>query len=167
MTLHKQRGVAAVELALIIVPMLILCFGITEVGRALYYYNGLVKATRSAVRYLAAYPPAGATADSTRLEARSLALCGQKVCSGNDELVPGLTLAQISVCDPLSCSSTHSNIPTATGMGSVNLVTVTIGGTNACSSQNTNAYCFTSLLPGVIPSFRFAPVKTTMAAQFF
>lgn len=167
MTLHKQRGVAAVELALIIVPMLILCFGITEIGRALYYYNGLVKATRSAARYLAAYPPTGATAGSTRLEARSLALCGKKVCSGNDELVAGLILAQISVCDPLSCSSTHSNIPTAAGLGSVNLVSVTIGSENACDSPNTDAYCFTSLLPGVIPNFRFAPVKATMAAQFF
>lgn len=167
MTRHKQRGVAAVELALIIVPMLILCFGITEVGRALYYYNGLVKAARGAVRYLAAYPPAGGQADSTRLAARSLALCGKKVCSGNDELVPGLTLEQISVCDPLGCPATHSNIPTATGLGSVNLVSVTIGGTDACDRNNSNAYCFTSLLPGVIPSFRFAPVKATMAAQFF
>jgi len=52
MNLDKQHGVAAVELALIMVPMLVLCFGVVEVGRALYYYNGLVKATRSAARYL-------------------------------------------------------------------------------------------------------------------
>ena len=47
----KQKGVAAVELALIIGPMLIAFFGITEIGRALYQYNALVKSARAAVRY--------------------------------------------------------------------------------------------------------------------
>jgi TadE-like protein len=71
MKFTQQKGVVAIEMALILVPMLILCFGITELGRALYQYNGLVKATRGAVRYLSqqsmASPPAGETADSLRL----------------------------------------------------------------------------------------------------
>lgn len=163
MTFHKQQGVAAVELALIIVPMLILCFGITEVGRALYQYNGVVKATRGAVRYLTAQslasPPAGETADSIRLKARSLAVCGEQDCGNAEPLVPGLTLAQVSICDPVSCPATHSNIPT--GQGSVNLVSVTIGGAEDA------AYSFTSIVPWVIPHFSFAPVTTTMASQYF
>lgn len=159
MTLHKQQGVAAVELALIIVPMIILCFGITEVGRALYCYNGLVKATRGAVRYLAVQSVAGDTAESIRLKARSLALCGAQDCSDAVPLVPGLTLAQVSVCDPVGCPLTHSNV--LTGQGSVNLVSVTVGGTGAA------AYSFTSIVPWVVPSFSFGPVTTTMAAQFF
>lgn len=142
MTSRKQQGVAAVELALIMVPMLTLCFGITELGRALYCYNGLVKATRGAVRYLAANPTASET------EVKNLALCGALTCG--DPLAPGLTLAQISV-------ATYSSIPT--GQGSADLVSVTIGGTGAA------AYEFTSLVPWVVPSFTFAPVTTTMASQ--
>lgn len=161
---HKQQqGVAAVELALIIGPMLILCFGITELGRALYQYNGLVKATRGAVRYLTAQslasPPPGETADSIRLKARSLAVCGKEDCSTTAPLVPGLTLAQVSVCDLVACPSTHGNVQT--GQGSVNLVSVTIGGTG------TAAFNFTSLVPWVVPSITFSPVTATMAAQFF
>lgn len=161
---HKQQGIAAVELALIMGPMLILCFGITEVGRALYHYNGLVKATRGAVRYLAvqslASPPLGETAQNIRDRARSLAVCGAQVCSLNAvPLVPGLTLAQVSVCDPVGCPSTHANV--STGQGGVNLVSVTIGGTGAAAFQ------FTSLVPWVIPSITFGPVTATMAAQFF
>lgn len=163
MTLHKQQGVAAVELAIIIIPMLILCFGITELGRALYQYNGLVKATRGAVRYLTAQslasPPPGETADSIRLKARSLAVCGQESCGSATPLVPGLTLAQVSVCDRLACPSTHDNVQT--GQGSVNLVSVTIGGTGAA------AFNFTSLVPWVVPSISFSPVTATMISQFF
>ena len=102
--IHSQRGVAAVELAIVLIPMLVLCFGITELGRALYQYNGLVKATRGAARYLSqqslASPPAGETADSIRLKARSLALCGAFNCSGVSPLVPNLTLAQLNALAP-------------------------------------------------------------------
>lgn len=160
---HKQQGVEAVELAIILPIMLILCFGITELGRALYLYNGLVKATRGAARYLSqqnlASPPAGETADSLRLKARNLALCGVKNCSNADPLVPGLTLEQISVCDGLACAASHNNIavPGLSGY-SVNLVSVTIG--------SSAAYNFASAVPWVIPDIAFAPVKTTVAALF-
>jgi Flp pilus assembly protein TadG len=164
MKLKKQKGVAAVEFALILVPMLILCFGMTELGRALYYYNGLEKATRGAVRYLTAQnlasPPTGETAESIRQKAKSLAVCGAEVCAvGAEPLVPGLTLSLVSICDPVGCATTHSNISTT--QGGVNLVSVTIGGTDSA------AYKFTSVVPWAVPSFEFSPVKTTMASQFF
>lgn len=156
----SERGVAAVEMAIILIPMLILCFGITELGRALYQYNGLVKAGRGAVRYLSqqslASPPALETADGIRLKARSLALCGDFNCDGKAPLVPNLTLAMISVCDPVSCAATHANVPT--GEGTTSLVTVTIGAGDA-------AYNFTSLVPWVVPSITFGPVATTMASS--
>lgn len=164
MNKRHQKGVAAVELAFVLVPLLVLCFGITELGRALYYYNGLVKATRGSVRYLTAQdpssPPTGESAESIRLKARNLAVCGAPSCSGGQlPLVPGLTLAQVSVCDKLACAATHASV--ATGQGSVDLVSVTIGGTGDA------AYSFTSLASWVVPSFTFAPVRTTMASQFF
>lgn len=159
----RQRGVAAVEMAIILLPMLILCFGIIEIGRALYFYNGLVKSTRGAVRYLTAQnlksPPAGVTAESIRLRARSLALCGAADCSGLPPLVPGLTLAHIRVCDPVACPTTHNSV--ATGQGSADLVSVAIGGTGA------TPYTFTFMIPGAGPELTFTPVSTTMVSQFF
>ncbi|MFW5330451.1 TadE family protein [Hydrogenophaga sp. ZJX-1] len=158
--IHSQHGVAAVELAIVLIPMLVLCFGITELGRALYQYNGLVKATRGAARYLSqqslASPPAGETADGIRLKARSLALCGAFNCDQTPALVPNLTLAQISVCDPVSCVGTHANVPT--GEGTTSLVTVTIG-------AGDNGYDFTSIVPWVVPSITFGPIGITMASS--
>lgn len=156
-----QRGVAAVEMAIIILPMLILCFGITELGRALYQYNGLVKATRGAARYLSqqnlAAPPVGETAESIRLRARSMALCGNFVCADLPALVPNLTLAMIDVCDPVACPLTHFNV--STGQGTLSLVSVTIGG-----GQSTR-YAFQSIVPWVVPDITFRPVGITMAAS--
>ncbi|MDO8905338.1 TadE/TadG family type IV pilus assembly protein [Hydrogenophaga sp.] len=155
-----QRGVAAVEMAIVVLPMLILCFGITELGRALYQYNGLVKATRGAARYLSqqnlASPPAGQTADGIRTNARSLALCGTFNCGDREPLVPNMTVAMISVCDPVLCPDTHANV--ATGDGTTSLVSVTIGGTGS-------TYAFQSLVPWVVPNINFSPVRITMAAS--
>ena len=53
----RQRGVALVELALIIPFLLLLTFITTEFGRAMYEYNAVAKATRDAVRYLSFQTP--------------------------------------------------------------------------------------------------------------
>lgn len=149
MKLHKQTGVAAVELALIMVPMLVLCFGIVEVGRALYYYDGLVKATRGAARYLTGQD-LNAMAATTVTTAQSLAVCGKTSCTPSDpRLVPGLNnLSQVTV-------TTYPGV--LTGEGSISLVSVTIGGTGNLAVH------FTSFLPYTIASFTFPPVKITMA----
>lgn len=161
MQIRKQKGVVAVEMALVLIPMLILCFGITEFGRALYQYNGLVKATRGAARYLSqqglASPPPGETADGLRLKARSLALCGAYDCASTPVLVTGLTLAMISVCDPVSCAATHANVPT--GEGTTSLVSITVGA--AGSSQ----FSFTSLASWVVPDMNFSPIGITIASS--
>lgn len=157
MNLDKQHGVAAVELALIMVPMLVLCFGVVEVGRALYYYNGLVKATRSAARYLTMQDLNDITANAGLAAvgiAKNLAVCGQTACSSSDPvLVPGLGAAKVTV-------TTNNNVVTAAGEGSVSLVTVRIGSDDASDPK---AVWFESFLPYSITSFRFSPVKLTMA----
>jgi Flp pilus assembly protein TadG len=161
---NRQRGAAAVEMAIILLPMLILCFGVLEIGRALYTYNGLVKSTRGAVRYLTAQslesPPAGETAASIRLKARSMAVCGAFDCSGDvPPLVSGLTLAHVQVCDPVACPGTHNNVPT--GQGTADLVSVTIGGPGG------TPFTFSTLVPLGIGDLTFTPVTTTMVSQFF
>lgn len=156
---EMQKGVAAIEMAVVLMPMLLLCFGITELGRALYYYDGLAKATRGAARYLSqqslASPPLGETADSIRLKARSLALCGANDCTGQPALVPGLSLAMISVCDPVACPGTHNNVPT--GQGTTNLVSVTVGAGTP--------FNFASLIPWAVMSMDFGPISITMASS--
>lgn len=160
MQIRKQKGVVAVEMALVLIPMLILCFGITELGRAIYLYNGLVKATRGAARYLSqqslASPPAGETASSLRLKARSLALCGDYDCTGKPALVSGLTLGMISECDPVSCASTHANVPT--GAGTTSLVSITVG-------AGGSPFGFTSIMSWVVPSMNFGSISITMASS--
>lgn len=49
----KCDGVAMVEFAIILPLLLMLLFGITELGRALYQQNSLYKAVESGARYLA------------------------------------------------------------------------------------------------------------------
>jgi hypothetical protein len=49
----RSQGVAMVEFAIVLPLLLMLLFGITELGRALYQQNSLYKAVESGARYLA------------------------------------------------------------------------------------------------------------------
>ena len=141
-------GVAAVELGLLITPMVLMLFGATEFGRAIYTYNTLDKTVRDAVRHLSQHGP-GDTAIQT--QARCLAVHGNTGCSGN-VIAPGLTTGQITLCDAVSCAGTHAS--QGTGSGVVNLVSATVVG-----------YAYTSLVPLVMPSLNFNNISVTMRAQ--
>lgn len=143
--LRKQRGVASVELGILLVPLVLLTFGTSEYGRAIYQYNTLAKSSRDAARFLSGQGP-GDAADLDM--AKCLAVYGNTDCSGST-LLPGLTTDMVSVCDSSYCPSTHQN--QATGSGVINLVTVTISG-----------YQFSSLVPFVAPSVTFNNISTTM-----
>jgi Flp pilus assembly protein TadG len=147
-TPHSQQGVAAVEMALVLIPLMLLLFGITEFGRALYLYNTIAKATRDGARYLSTQGPGDA---SEITSARCLVVYGNTACTGSP-LVPGLTTGQVSVCDASAytgCGSTHASQPT--GSGVINLVTVRVTG-----------YAFTSAVPFLIQSITFNDISTTM-----
>ena len=62
---RKQQGAAAVELGFLLIPLVLLAFGVSEYGRAVYQYNTLVKASRDAARYLSAQAPSSATSISS------------------------------------------------------------------------------------------------------
>jgi len=176
MKLQKQTGVAAVELALIMVPMLVLCFGIVEVGRALYYYDGLVKAARGAARYLTAKdlnPLASGTlygSSSTNPDVKTaiaLAWCGMPTCaSGATSLIPGLDASKVTVTTNNHVQPTNDG---STSVGTVNLVTICIGyGYDeieklVCNPDPNAAIWFESFLPYTITRFKFSPVTITMA----
>lgn len=54
----KQRGVATVEFAFVIVILLLLMAGMVEFGRTVWYADALTKATRDGARLLSAWPQA-------------------------------------------------------------------------------------------------------------
>lgn len=150
----RQKGVAAIEFAILLPLLLLIVFGITEFGRALYQYNTLVKATRDAARYVMMQNPGG-TADPA---AKCLAVYGNTSCTGTP-LAPGLTVNAVTICDWQRCSATHQSQGAAPV---VNLVTVTI---NDPVTADADLYRFQSFVPFVtadLASFAFGPISTTM-----
>lgn len=132
----RLRGVAAIEMALLIVPLLVLALGTTEVGRALYYYNTLLKSTRDASRWLSTQP-----AGTGYAIARCLAVYGNTGCTG-ETVVPNLTTAMVVVTPETAVG---------TGYGSLDVVTVSV--------QN---YPFASFVPDIITDMVIGNVATTM-----
>jgi Flp pilus assembly protein TadG len=145
----RSRGVAAVELGLLLAPLLAITFGVTEYGRAIYTYNTLDKASRDAARHLTSVLP---TTPNPKIEAANLAVYGNVDGTGAP-LAPGLTTAMVDICDAASCPATHANVPT--GAGVVNLVTVRITG-----------YTYQSIVTYVTPpSLNFNDISVTMRSQ--
>lgn len=144
---NRSRGIAAVELALLLAPLLILAFGITEYGRAVHDYNTIVKSTRDAARYLSLNAPGDAAAIA---RARNLVVFGQVTATGRP-LVAGLTnpATQVHVADAVS-DPAHCYLQ-ATGSGNVNLVRVSVDGVT-----------FTSAVPAVVSNLVFGPISVTM-----
>jgi Flp pilus assembly protein TadG len=144
-----QRGVAAVEFGILIVPLTLMLFGLTEYGRAIYQYNTLVKASRDAARYLSTVAPG-----SGWTQARCLARYGNTTCTGS-LLAADLADGMVEICDATNCAD-HSLV--STGSGAVNLVTVTITG-----------YQFNSLINFPVgglsvgaPNITFGDISNTM-----
>lgn len=86
---NRQRGVALVELALIMPLLLLLTLITTEFGRAMYEYHVLVKSVRDAARYLSVQPP-----NTHVTEARNLMVFGSTADTGTP-LIAGLTLSNV------------------------------------------------------------------------
>lgn len=135
MRLDRQRGVAAVEFALVLLPLLIIAFGAVEYGRAIYHYNTLVKSTRSAVRWASLAPSTSAGYATLVTQAKCLAVYGTTDCSGNP-LAPSLTLTNVELCDQSNWSdctgstqSAFKDVPLSGG-SNMNLVAVRISGYN-------------------------------------
>ncbi len=140
--LRRQRGVAAVEFALVLLPMAVIAFGAAEYGRAIYQYNTLVKSVRTSVRMLSLVNPDDggyrtASSDtnyqfSMVYRAKCLAVYGNDACSGR-ALAPSLSIAHVKVCDRKDFSEcagataqTYKDV--STGEGLIQLVAVRISG---------------------------------------
>src|SRR6185295_13741660 len=107
----REEGSYTIELA-IIFPILVLLFvGTAELGRLFYTYTTLSKATAVGARYLSTSRNAvnGTATEKTNAknEAKNLVVCGIKstsasACNGQTPVVPGLTTANVLICDNFS-----------------------------------------------------------------
>ncbi|HZX28874.1 MAG TPA: TadE/TadG family type IV pilus assembly protein [Telluria sp.] len=140
MTRKTQSGVAIVEFALILPFLLMLAMLATEFGRAVYRYNGMVKAVRDGVRYLSIQEPNNAAALATT---RNLVVYGNPDGTGAP-LDPGVDPAMVS-----AQWTTTGSAP------SVNVVTVRVSG-----------YTFTPMVSAFfgasIGTIAFSDISATM-----
>ena len=146
----KQSGVAAVEFAILLIPLIMITFGTTEYGRALYEYDTLAKSVRNAARYLTTQAP-GNGFDT----AKNLAVYGNEAGTG-PALAPGLTTAMVQICDSSFPDTTCPGYSAAVNGAGVNLVSVTIDG-----------YPFVPVVSLVnlgfgLGPFNFGPISITM-----
>jgi Flp pilus assembly protein TadG len=100
---QKQRGIAMTEFAIVLPVLLLLLFGITEVGRAIVRYNTLTKSVQDGARYAAAYALLGTTGavvvDAQLLTAtRNVVVYGNTAGTGRP-LLQGLQPSQVQLID--------------------------------------------------------------------
>lgn len=153
-----NRGVAAIELAIILPVLMLLCFGTLEAAHALTAYKRLLNHTALAARYLASVTPGNGTT-----VAQCLVITGQPSstlpCSGTPVL-PGFANATITVADASNSPTTKRSQLTSANTGGirVNLVTVTVR-----NYQHT--MLLGNALGGIIgqsSTITFTPVSATM-----
>ena len=109
--IRHEQGSSIIELAIVFPILLLLFVGAAELGRLFYTYTTLSKATFVGARYLSTSRNAvnGTATEKTNAknEAKNLVVCGVKsiaanACNGQTPVVPGLTAANVLICDNFS-----------------------------------------------------------------
>lgn len=150
---HRHRGAAAVELAVLAIPLIFMVLAAIDFARAIFVYDQLVKSVRDGARYLSFFDPTVPAEYPIEL-AKNRILYGSTTATASP-IVPGLTAAMISVCDRANANAcpgeTFADVDT--GSGTINLVQVKISG-----------YPFTSIFPTVskLTAITFEPISATM-----
>lgn len=101
----RQRGLAAVEAAVVLPLLLFLMMATAEVGRYIYTYNSLTKAVEAGVRWLTQNAYLGTTlvldvdANSAKqTTVRNIVVYGNKAGTGQ-ALIAGLSAANVTVAE--------------------------------------------------------------------
>lgn len=98
----RESGIAFIEMVVVIPVMLLLMFGVTEMGRTLFQYTTLVKAVRDGARYCAGHANFGDTGvvritGALSSATRNLVVAGD--INGGPSLLPGLSTGNVTVTD--------------------------------------------------------------------
>ena len=125
--MRSQRGMAAVEFASLLVPLLTLCFAGLECAMALQRYQSIQYSLSAATRYLS-LSPAG---DSHAIQvAKCLVITGDPSVTSNQchgtPFVPNSGTSQVVICDVSNCSNTQKMV--LSGGIQLNLVSVSTQG---------------------------------------
>jgi Flp pilus assembly protein TadG len=113
--MKNQKGVAAVEFAIVLILLVPLVFGITEFGRAIYQYNTLTKIVRNGARYLTTQEPINGSYSCDKSTAE---VCSRMLYDQHNKLI-------VSDLDDSSISYSSSTTGSAPFMS---VVKVTISG---------------------------------------
>jgi hypothetical protein len=149
---QRMRGAAAVELALVAIPLVLLVLALVDFARAMFVYDQLAKSARDGARYLTFFDPTVAAEYPTALARNRMRYGVASPESGRTPIVPGLEDSMIVICDRVRCPDDGlGNVDT--GSGTINLVKVTITG-----------YRFEPVFPGVaqLADITFDPISVTM-----
>lgn len=149
---RHMHGAAAVELALVSIPLVFMAVAALDFARAIFTYDQLTKSVRDGARFLSGFDPTVASEYPTSI-AKNRMVYGSSLSSV--PIVRGLDPGMISICDRAESSAcpgeSFADVPT--GSGTINLVKVTISG-----------YTFTPIFPGIsrLVSTTFEPISATM-----
>lgn len=102
-----ESGVAAVEFAILLIPLLLIVAGIIEFGRAFWYYDALVKSTRDGARFLSNTRVSQDVALDSIKQAQAIAMVKNAADAAN--IPDPTTLLDVTVSCNISCSA---NAPT-------------------------------------------------------
>lgn len=89
----REDGSTLAEMAIMVPFLAIMLAGVSEFGRFFQTYTTMAKSVRSATRYLSNHP----YNSTEQARAANLVVCGKLTCAGGDELLPGLTTANVCI----------------------------------------------------------------------
>lgn len=156
---RRMLGAAAVELAFVAIPLVMMVLATVDFARAMFVYDQLAKAARDGARYLSFFDPSDPGKYPTVLAKNRMIYGMASPPPGAKPIVPGLTESMISICDRVHSEGCKdgpfADVPTPSG--SINLVKVTI-----------SDYTFTPIFPGVsrLAAMKFDPISVTMRQLF-
>lgn len=124
-----QAGAAAVELALVLLPVLLVSLATAEFGYLLSRYHSLNKRVHDATRYLSGFDPVGDASYASRvLQAKSLVEFGNTDASGNASL--GELGSRLFTCDRHAVTAAQCPASASASPLSGGLYTVSVGISN-------------------------------------
>jgi hypothetical protein len=150
----RQKGVVAIELGLLLLPLTLIFFGMIELGRGFYQYDTVVKSTRAAARYL-----------STQVKGVGIPQAKCMVVAGtlntdacSTPLLPGLTAGMVTVryIDSVSTCSGGA----VSGCGAINLVEVCVN-----CAEGTEKFQFTSMAKIFVSDITFGEIRAVMRRE--
>ena len=148
--IRQERGASMAELAILVPILVLLLAAVCEFGRFFQQYTTLAKSTRTAARYLSNH-----SFPDNQAAARNLVVCGKFTCAGGDELVPGISTANVCI--------------ESTGSPKIETVTVSLprtGGAGACA-QPFNYRPIFNIGALLNTGFTFTPAISTGVTMYY